>query len=142
MEIVDVDSATLKAVGFLAVRLIAGTLFIFQAYDRIFKVGLPEVAKTFCAACGNNHLFTRLAYPAVFINAWLELLAGILLVCGLLVGLASSALCLNLVMVTIVFSWAKPIWDETHVFVRLALLLSMLLLPPSWDQFALDRLFQ
>lgn len=140
MESWQLDSHTVRAIALLSVRLMVGLLFIFQAYDRIFKIGLQAVANTFCAACGNGQLSKGWSYPLVLLNAWLELIAGVMLLTGFMVGLAASALCINLVMVTMVFSWAKPIWDETHVFVRLSLLILLMLAPPTWDSFAIDQL--
>ena len=36
------------------------------------------------------------------------------------------------------FSKYKPMWDESHVFVRLTLVLTLMFLPREWDLFALD----
>ena len=47
MESWQLDSHTVRAIAMLSVRLMAGLLFIFQAYDRIFKIGLQAVANTF-----------------------------------------------------------------------------------------------
>jgi uncharacterized membrane protein YphA (DoxX/SURF4 family) len=136
----QLSGAEIRGVATLCVRWIVGTLFIFQAYDRIFKVGLHAVAETFCAACGNGHLLRKFSHPFVVVNAWVELIAGVLLLAGFMVGIVSSALCINLVMVTMVFSWAKPIWDESHLIVRLSLLLFLMLIPSSWDIASIDHL--
>jgi len=131
-----------KMVAIMTARTILGLLFLFQGYDKIFRVGIGQVSNAVNSGLGNDNLSPGLVNTIVFISSWIELIAGGMLILGIFKNIAAIALCLNLIVVTAGFSFSKPIWDEMHVFVRLSLLLLVMLLPTQWDQLSLDNLIK
>lgn len=121
-------------------RIIAGILFFFQGYDKVFKVGIKEVSKIMKLSLGNRNLSDSFLVAISTVTSWIELVCGILLILGLLKYFALYLLCLNLILVVAGFSMSKPMWDTGHVFIRLTLLLLLLLTPIEWDKLSLDYL--
>jgi uncharacterized membrane protein YphA (DoxX/SURF4 family) len=129
------------AVALLTVRVIAGILFFFQGYDKVFKVGMKEIHATMKAGFGNKPIPDFLITVIAAFTSWVELLCGFLLIAGFFKYYASYLLCLNLIVVVLGFSISKPMWENSHVFIRLLLLIILLLTPVEWDRFSLDYLF-
>ncbi|MFM7823531.1 MAG: DoxX family protein [Bacteroidota bacterium] len=142
MEFWPLNDEISKMVAIMTARVILGLLFLFQGYDKIFRVGIGQVSNAVNTGIGNGFLSPKLVNTTVFISSWIELIAGGMMVLGIFKTIASVALCANLIVVTIGFSWSKPIWDEMHVFVRLSLLLLVMMLPTQWDQLSLDNLIK
>lgn len=142
MEFWPLNDEIIKMVATMTARVILGLLFLFQGYDKIFRVGIGQVSNAVNTGIGNGFLSPKLVNTTVFLSSWIELIAGVMMLIGILKTIASVALCLNLIVVTIGFSWSKPIWDEMHVFVRLSLLLLVMMLPSQWDQLSLDYLIK
>ena len=142
MELWTLNDDINKMVAFMTARTILGLLFLFQGYDKIFRVGIRQVSNAVNSGIGNGNLSPGLVNTIVFISSWIELIAGAMLILGIFKTIAAMVLCLNLIVVATGFSLSKPIWDEMHVFVRLSLLLLVMLLPEQWDQFSLDNLIK
>ena len=125
---------------YLLVRVVLGTLFFFQAYDKIFRIKLKEV----CLAVDND--FRKHGIPNwlsnlyVYMSSYIELIGGILLVLGLFTLPVLYLLGIHLVILFISFSLLQGIWDMRHVFPRFILLLILFLLPCCWNYFSLDFL--
>jgi uncharacterized membrane protein YphA (DoxX/SURF4 family) len=123
-------------------RIITGVLFFFQGYDKVFSVGLPRIKETMRVGTASWRLpFSFIGVVAMY-TSYVELIAGFLLILGLLKYIAIYLLCLDLLIVSVGFSMAKPMWETGHVFIRLSLLILLLLLPPAWDLFSIDHLLQ
>lgn len=137
-----IDDDTSKMVAIMTARIILGLLFLFQGYDKIFRVGIGQVSSAVNTGIANGILPSKLVNITVFISSWIELVAGGMMILGILKTVAAVALCMNLIVVTIGFSWSKPIWDELHVFARLSLLLLVMLLPTEWDRLSFDYLIK
>lgn len=129
------------AVALFTVRIIAGVLFFFQGYDKVFHVGLSEIRQMMQASLGNRRIPDSLINFIATFTSWIELLCGFLLIVGLLKYFAIYLLCVNLIIVVFGFSISKPMWENNHVFIRLLLLLILLITPVEWDLFSLDYLF-
>jgi putative oxidoreductase len=129
------------AIAIATARIFAGILFFFQGYDKVFKVGMPELRQTMNASLENYKLpRSFIGFVAVF-SSYTELICGFLLIIGFFKFFAIYLLCINLLMMATGFSMAKPMWETTHVFVRFALLMLLLLTPAEWDRIAFDYLF-
>ena len=122
------------------IRSVTGILFLFQGYDRAFKMNPGEIT----AAFQNN--FTRKILPGKILNfsvqlsAWIEFLGGIMLIAGFQRDLVLYALSTEMIFVAIAFSLIKPMWDMQLYFPRFVLLIVLLMLPPEWDTFSIDYL--
>ena len=131
----------LHAFLMLMLRMILGGLFFFQAWHKLFKIGLQETFDTVAPAyrgSGVPRWFVKISIP---ISTFIELFTGGLVLAGLFLPVAYILLGINLIMVSIGFSFLKGIWDMQHVFRRLAILTLLFLLPAEWDLWALDSLF-
>lgn len=123
------------------VRILAGVLFLFQGYDKIFNIGIQATRDTIENSLTRKRIPTILVSFIVTYTSWIELIGGVLLIAGLFTYPAIYLLCLNILIVTIGFSMAKAMWENTQVYVRLILLIFLLLVPSSWTVFSLDQLF-
>lgn len=124
----------------LMIRLILGSLFFFQAYHKLFKIGLKETNQTIYSGYRDTKVPEWFIRLSVSLSTYIELIGGVLLFFGLFTPIAMILLGINLIMVTIGFSYLKGIWDMQHVFPRLALLIALFLIPLSWDIWSLDSL--
>lgn len=121
-------------------RAFLGILFVMQAYDKIFILKMPSVFSTVNKEYEKVHIPFWLTRTIIFFTSYVEFFAGILLVLGLYKYIALYALSLDLLIVAFSFSLIKPMWDMQHVFPRFILLITLLVIPPGWDQWALDYL--
>jgi len=124
------------------IRVIAGVLFFFQGYDKVFRMGISQVITTITPS------YQRAGFPQWAINAvailtsWVELLAGALLIFGLFRYEAAYLLCVDLLIVSVGMSIIDPVWDARLVSVRLFLLALFLILPAQYDWCSLDAIFK
>lgn len=129
------------AVAIATVRIIAGILFFFQGYDKVFKVGTAQVGQAMRVQLGGKTFPDGLLNLIVIFTSYVELLCGFLLLLGLFKFYSLYLLCFSLTLVVFGFSYAKPMWENNHLFVRLILLVTLLITPGHWDRFSLDYLF-
>ena len=134
-----IDEEFSRASALLIIRLTAGILFFFQAYDKVFKMGLARVAGSLPAPPFG--ISRKLVAAGVTISSCIELAGSILLVLGLFSSAAAVILGLNMVAVAFVFSSMRPMWDMQFFLPRLILLLLILLLPQAWDLWSMDNNF-
>ncbi len=122
------------------IRVLVSILFIDQAQDKIFNIGLKEVARTVEQGFRTRNLMipSWMITLGVYFTAYLELIAGVLLLFGMFRDLALWLLCLDLLVASLGFSLMEPVWDTKHIFPRLAIVVTLLLLPADWDQWRLD----
>ena len=125
----------------LLLRIILGTLFLFQGIDKAFKLGIPKVANSFQYELGTRKFPKWVLMIAAFFTSYVELIGGMLLILGLFKTYAFYLLGIDLIAVTIAFSLIYPMWDMRFVLPRLLLLAILLYLPPQWDNFSMDNLF-
>lgn len=123
------------------VRTVTGILFFFQGYDKIFVVKLKNVESTFSQPIKNTVVPGFLLRPSIIISSYIELICGFLLFAGLFKEPCMYLLSANMILVAFAFSSINAMWDMQHFFPRIIFLLFLLLIPPSWDLWALDRLF-
>ena len=129
------------AIAMATVRIIAGVLFFFQGYDKVFRIGVDRLRETIRVTLqGKSIPDSALSAIAIF-TSWVELICGFLLIIGFFKYYAIYLLCLSLLIVVTGFSLVKPMWENNHMFIRLILLLILLVAPVEWDRFSLDYLY-
>src|SRR5690349_9029414 len=92
-------------------RVILGILFLFQGYDKIFKVKIEGVFKTIETEYNNHNIPDWFLKASIIISSLIELIAGLLLLIGFLKMQALYLLGINMIMVALGFSYLRPIWD-------------------------------
>lgn len=130
-----------RGIALLIVRVIAGLLFFFQAYDKIVKLGIKNVIYTFRQSLSETFLQGGLLSSGVYVSSYLELVGGAMLVAGFCRDQVLYILGFDLLIVALIFSMIKPMWDMQYFFPRLILIVTLLLCPPEWDCFTVMRLF-
>jgi putative oxidoreductase len=126
------------AIAILTVRLFVGILFFFQGYDKIFRVGVKRLVQTLNTGMANGSMNESILRPLAISSSWIEMISGFLLFVGFAKPIAMAALCFNLLVVSIGFSRFNPIWNESHVFVRLTSIIFLMMIPSSMDIYSLD----
>lgn len=124
----------------LLVRALAGILFLFQGYDKLFRIKMPGVIETFTADVERSHIPHALLSLVAYFTSIVEFAAGIMLLLGFCTTFALYALGLDLLLVSLAFTFMKPMWDMKHVFPRFALIIVLLLMPDGYEVFSLDYL--
>jgi len=130
----------LQSSATLLVRLLVGILFLFQGYDKIFRIGISNVVN----ATDNpvmeklfGKFFLRISIQT---SSWIELIAGGMLIAGFHRDEALILLSIDMLVAGLIFTLIKPMWDMQYYFPRLILLVLLMLVPGSWDTFRVDAL--
>ncbi len=126
----------------LFIRLFCGIIFIFQGYDKLFKVKLNQVIDTFDDEAEKKHIPKPFVVFSAFYSSIVEFIGGILLVVGLFKPIVLILLGFDLIMVAFAFSIIEAMWDMKHVFPRLILVASLMLIPSEWGIFSIDYLLK
>jgi putative oxidoreductase len=126
----------------LIVRLFVGILFLFQGYDKLFKVKISGVINTFTADAERSHIPHVFLSLIAYFTSIAEFVGGIFLLLGFCVTLTLYTLGLDLLLVCLAFTYMRPMWDMKYVFPRLILIVFLLLIPENYSFFSLDHLLQ
>jgi uncharacterized membrane protein YphA (DoxX/SURF4 family) len=126
----------------LFIRLFCGIIFIFQGYDKLFKVKLNQVIDTFDVEAEKKHIPKPFVVFSAFYSSIVEFFGGILLIVGLFKPIVLILLGFDLIMVAFAFSIIEAMWDMKHVFPRLILLSALMLIPTEWAIFSIDYLLK
>ena len=127
-----------QQIAVLTIRLILGFVFFFQGFGKVFKFGLDTVYKNFFQSSYSELLPDFLLLFTAYYTSLIELIGGFLLIIGFKRDLTLYFLASVLVIVTFGHGLKEPIWDLSHVMFRTILLVSLLLLPKSYDLFSID----
>lgn len=122
----------------MLVRLFAGIVFMFQGYDKLFRIRIPGMVDAFKAESENARIPGPLLSGLAYYTSYVEFLGGFFLIFGFMTNYTLYALSLDLIFVTIAFSYLEPMWDMKHVFPRLMLLVALLILPEHLRQISVD----
>lgn len=122
-------------------RVFLGLLFFFQGYDAIFNVKIKNVIETYEGAFSQKGVPKFLTTGAAWFTSIAEFVGGLLLIFGVFQYYTLTALGIDLLIASIGFGIASPMWDMRHVFPRLVILLFLFLIPESWNAISLDNLF-
>jgi putative oxidoreductase len=131
------DTETNRAIALFAVRIITGILFFYQAYDKIFKVGLSNVTETFRNSLSGTFFGSGLLTIMTYLSSYAELCGGLLIITGLGRDYVLYMLAADMIAVAFIFSMIKAMWDMQLYFPRLILILIMLICPSEWDKYIL-----
>ncbi len=124
------------------IRVFAGTVFLFQGYDKLFNLKLKRVVDTFDDEAEKKHIPKPFVIISSYYSSIVEFLGGLLLIIGLFKPIVLTLLGLDLIMVALAFSTLEAMWDLKHVFPRLVLVGLLLVMPTEWELFSLSNLFQ
>lgn len=128
------------AIAIMLVRSVAGILFFFQGYDKLFNIKTENVVRTFSEPLSKFKISPSLLRPAITISSLLELVCGILLFIGLYRNISLFFLTFDMIFVAFIFSSMKAMWDLQHYFPRLILIVILLFSPLELDLFSVDYL--
>jgi putative oxidoreductase len=126
----------------LILRMFCGIIFLYQGYDKLFKVKISGVTEAFMANAHNVHISSLVLKTAATFTSIVEFTCGLMLIIGLFKTIALTLLGLDMIIVGLAFSMLEPVWDMRHVFPRLLLVFFLLILPGEWEFFSLDYLFK
>ena len=132
----------LQSSALLLVRLILGILFLFQGYDKIFRIGIAGVAEAASTPATEKILGKGFFRILIFVSSWIELLAGFMLITGFHRNEALLLLGGDMLGTALIFSMIKPMWDMQFYFPRLILLVILMIAPEAWDMFCIDHLLR
>jgi uncharacterized membrane protein YphA (DoxX/SURF4 family) len=133
-----IDQTTLnRRIAMLGLRWVLGFLSMLLGYYKIFLTGLDAEFKWFLDL--QQWFPVWLLHAVNYYTAFVELIAGFLLVIGFKRDWALYLILSVLVIVTFGHSVEHEIWDLHQLVFRLAMLLTLLLTPAEWDYFRLER---
>jgi putative oxidoreductase len=124
----------------LIVRIVAGVLFLWQGYDKLFRIGLKETAHASHQALHALRLPQGIVTAIVSVTALIEFIGGALLIVGFLIIPSSYLLLACILPVTLAMSMREPMWNVQLVWSRLVLLTFLLLMPVRVHVFSIDQL--
>lgn len=122
------------------VRLFCGIIFLFQGYDKLFTVKITGVVDSFSLETSKLHVPRFLIFIVAFATSIIEFLGGVMLILGLYKNITLTLLGIDILIVTVAFSFLNPIWDMKHVFPRLLLIVMLMMMPNEWFHFSLEKL--
>ena len=126
-------------VAALLLRLFLGVLFLFQGYDKVFRVGIRGVIDAFETPMRDHAIGRPLLVAGAALTSYIELIGGGMLILGFYKYIALYALGIDLLLVATALTIVQPIWDMQHVFRRFILLIFLMLIPDIWDIWSLDH---
>lgn len=129
-----------EAITVLIARIFLGLLFFFQGFDALFKVKVSNIILAYEEEFSKRGIPRSLTVVGAWFTSIAEFVGGAFLVLGLFQYFSLYLIGINLIIASIGFGIVSPMWDMRYVFPRLALLLFLLVLPPSWNVFSLDHL--
>ena len=130
---------TNRTVAIFGLRLILGLIFFMQGSGKIFSIGVQNLFEAdFFYGTYKNLLPYWLIKITAYYTSYFELVGGLLLIVGFKTKFALYALLSILVIVTFGHGLAEPIWDLSHVFFRLILVIAILFIPIEWDKISVD----
>lgn len=134
------DTITKYQIAELILRVFCGVVFVYQGYDKLFKVKISGVTLAFENNAQKNNIPHFLLYAAAAFTSIAEFAGGFLLMFGLLKNISLVVLGIDLIVVAAAFSMVEPVWDMRHVFPRLLMVFTLLILPDEWGYLSLDNL--
>lgn len=125
----------------LLIRIFTGLLFLFQGYDKLFKVGLKGCVETFYNDSSKLKIPNSLLWMVVIYTSCAEFFGGLFLMFGFLYSYTLLALGVDLIIVAIAFGMIQPMWDTKHAFPRFLLIVLNMFVLIQFNKYSLDKLF-
>jgi uncharacterized membrane protein YphA (DoxX/SURF4 family) len=123
-------------------RCITGILFLFQGYEKVFKIKAGEIVTAFQTDRVKKFIPGSFLKITVLLSAYIELLGGLMLLIGFQRDIALYLLSTQMIFVAVAFSLIRPMWDMQYFFPRLVFIIALLIFPPEWDRFSIDHLLK
>lgn len=134
------ESDTWRAWAMLLARLVLGLIFFMAGAFKVFELGPAGHVERYFLPYAHTFLPLWALWAVGVVIPFVELAGGTLLIAGWLVRPAAIALGCVIVVVTFGHLVADPLYPfHEHVIPRLALVLFILVSPPAWDRFSIDR---
>jgi len=130
-----------ESIGILFARVFLGLLFFFQGYDAVFNVKIKNIINNYESAFENKGIPKIMTITGAWFTSLAELIGGFLLIVGLFRYYALYLLGVDLLIASVAFGIATPMWDTRHVFPRIVILTILLLVPAEIDILNLDSFF-
>ena len=131
---------THESIALCFLRVFTGMLFLFQGYDKIFRMRMDNLIETIKPAYLNIGIPISMIRLFAYFTSYIELVGGFLLILGLLKITALYALGFDLLIASIGMAILNPMWDMKHVFPRLILVIFLIIYPTAADLLALDHI--
>lgn len=125
----------------LFIRCITGLLFLLQGYDKIFRMGVGNVAMAMEPAYRLKGIAPGMVKFIALLSSCIEFAAGILVLTGLFFYPALYLLGLDLVIVVFGMALLEPAWDMRIVFPRIVLVTALLIWPDQDHFLMADQWF-
>ena len=137
-----IDDRAAKAWAIFFARAVVGLIFFMAGVWKVFELGPAGHVRRYFLPFQDTFLPTWSLWAVGFTIPFIELIAGALVIIGLLTRPALISLGLVLVIVTFGHLLHQPLYAlHEHVIPRLALVLLVLLLPREWDRYSIDSRF-
>jgi len=117
----------------LIVRVFCASIFIFQGYDKLFRIGFKGVKEAFYIEADKKKVPRLLVDGLVYYTTLVEFFCGIFLLLGIFQSESLIFLGFDLILVGLAFSFVEPMWDMKHVFPRFMLVVMLLAMPSDWS---------
>jgi len=125
----------------LLARVFLGMLFLFQGYDKIFRMGIKQVVETIHTPLEEKGVPLLVSTIGAYFTSYTEFIFGGLLIVGFVKYYCLYFLGIDLLFAAFAFAMVEPMWDMKHIFPRLALLIFLLLIPSQWDKISVDYMW-
>ena len=136
-----IDDRAAKAWAIFFARAVVGLIFFMAGVWKVFQLGPIGHVRRYFLPFQDTFLPTWSLWAVGFAIPFVELIAGALVILGLLTRPALISLGFVLVIVTFGHLLDQPLYAlHEHVIPRLALVLLVLLLPREWDRYSIDNL--
>jgi uncharacterized membrane protein YphA (DoxX/SURF4 family) len=129
---------TNESVLAFTLRVILGILFFMQGYDKVVKVKLPGVVKSFRYEFGNVKMPDFILVSAAYFSSLIEFVGGLTLILGLFTKYSLYLLGVDLILVVAAFSLINPVWDMKIVFPRIIIWSVLMVIPETYNKLSLD----
>jgi thiosulfate dehydrogenase [quinone] large subunit len=134
-----IDDRAAKAWAIFFARTVVGLIFFMAGVWKVFDLGPAAHVRRYFLPFQDTFLPTWSLWTVGFAIPFVELIAGALVIVGLLTRPALISLGFVLVIVTFGHLLHQPLYAfHEHVIPRLALVLLVLLLPREWDRYSID----
>jgi thiosulfate dehydrogenase [quinone] large subunit len=134
-----IDDRAAKAWAIFFARAVVGLIFFMAGVWKVFELGPAAHVRRYFLPFQDTFLPTWSLWAVGFTIPFVELMAGVLVILGLLTRPALISLGFVLVIVTFGHLLHAPLYAfHEHVIPRLALVLLVLLLPREWDRYSID----
>ncbi len=126
--------------GFLFLRVLTGILFLWQGYDKLFRLGIPRVKETFKQELRKTGLPDWVYQSTATYSSVVEFAGGLCLILGLFTYPMLMLLAVNMLLVIVAHSLIEPLWNMRDVFPRIVLLVLLFFIPAQLNTLSLDYL--